>query len=276
MSIISVHDNIEFESPKFLFAKIKRELKSYNSAGLIDENDFYDYIMEVLSDLGLSGLMEEEAVLTIENHKSVLPENFKSLYSVNLVKDISTHRVLRPQGGRVFFTDVVRENKCHINCCEDKITVRHYIEDEAFTRDYKMDRRLHIVSKKNHLKPHEIYFNNKLIHTGFEKGELYIKYYATPVDEDGLPMIPNIKSIQKAIELYIIYQLFLQWYWNGDIPDGVTQKAAETKSLYERAFSQATYEIKLPSFATAIDSIRSKRKSLDIYKQSDRFGNYRY
>lgn len=275
MSVISPHQEVEYESSKYLFARIKRRLKSYNSAGLIDENDFYDYVMDIFDKLGIGGLTEEDAILYIVNKKCKLPENFKQIYTIDKCKEQSTHPILRPQDGRVFYTDATYESKCKADCCGDKVTIRSYIEGIEDIRNYHIEHRIDIVPKTAHLRNHQVYFEDGYIHTQFDEGELYIKYYAYPMDEDGLPMIPKTESIQRLIEYYIVSQLFQDFYWNGDVPDGIAQKLQDARAQYQHAWQQASYESKLPQFATLIDAIRRKRRSLDVYKQTDFNGSYR-
>jgi hypothetical protein len=278
MGIISSNESIEFEDSKLLFARVKRKLKSYNSAGLIDENDFHDYVMDALAPLGISGLMEEESILYIKDKKAKLPENFKRSYFFSKCRATSSHPIRRPQGGAVFYTDTTYTNPCEINCNNTKVTVRAYIEGIESIHNYNLDHELILVANRQNgtLHKHELNISNGYLNTGFDEGEIYMKYYGYPIDADsGLPKIPTIESIQRYIEYYIIYQLMQDWYWNGDIPDGITQKMAEAKQLYKEAFANASYEAKLPGFAKLIDSIRKKRNSLNVYKGTDNYGAYR-
>ena len=279
MGVISAHNDITFESPKRLISRVKRALKSFNQAGLLDENDFYESIMFVLDKLGIGGLIEEQAVIDIKNKKGLLPENFKTLYVATLCDISSAKDNPHMQNGYVFYTDTTYENVakdgCKITCadenCKQKITVREYVQGLERIHNYDMKHMLDIVPVNDNMRDYQIAINDKYIHTGFKDGVIYIKYYAYPIDlETGLPLVPTTESIQKAIEYYIIYETFLNFYWNDEVPNGISQKASQAKQLYEDAVSQAIWESKLPTFMGLIDSIRLKRKSLDIYKQIDR------
>lgn len=50
---------------------------------------------------------------------------------------------------------------------------------------------------------HSYKISNDLIFTSFESGSLEIEYWAFPIDEDGLPLIPDDVTYLKAIESYI-------------------------------------------------------------------------
>ena len=278
MGIIAAHNNVEFETSDKLFSKIKRRLKSYNQAGLLDTNDFHDYVMDVLDSLGIGGLIEEQGVLEIVNGKAKLPENFKTLDGAYICEANSNTEHPRMQNGYVFYTDTthetIRKDKCNISCdsvetgC--KVTVREYIHGLERVHNYKLQFPLRITTYSTlGLNSNCASINNGYINVGFNSGSIYIKYYAYPIDlNTGLPMIPNVRSIQNAIELKVIYESLLNFYLNDEVPN-VERKAADFKQLYNEAWSKASYETKLPSFATLVDSIRRKRKSLDVYRQTD-------
>lgn len=278
MGIISAHNNIEFESSDKLFSKVKRRLKTYNQAGLLDSNDFHDYVMEVLDSLGIGGLVEEQGILEIINSKAHLPENFKSLDGAYICKANGNTEHPRLQNGYAFYTDTtyqnIKKDKCEISCnsteCGTKVTVREYVQGLEQLYNYEISSPLRITTYSPYRSnPDSISFNKGYLHAGFTTGSIYIKYYAYPIDQDsGLPMVPNVLSIQKAIEYKIIYESFLNWYLNDEVPN-MERKAADVKQLYAEAWSKASYESKLPSFATLIDSARTKRKSLDTYRQTD-------
>lgn len=279
MGVISAHNNVEFEKPNFLISKVKRNLRSYDQAGLIDENDFYEDIMFILDQLGIGGLLEESAIIEITNGRGVLPENYKMPYSVNICQASSWSSHPRPQNGYVFYTDTTYEDtvrsNCRINCptvtCGQKVTVREYIQGLEQTYDFTIDRGLNIVPDKERLSPSEVCFRGRqFIRTGMKEGTIFLKYYAYPICEDtGLPLIPKVESIQKALEFYLMLSQFLKFYWNDDVPNGITQKMADVERRFNEAFSLARLESKHPSFLGAVDSIRKQRNSLRVYQQTN-------
>lgn len=279
MGIITAHNDTIFEPSDKLFSKVKRRLKTYNQAGLLDSNDFYDYVMEVLNELGVGGLMEEQGILEICNGKAKLPINFKSLYAATICTATGSGNNPRLQNGYAFFTDTTYQDTipgCSIDCAPQstgtKVIVREYVQGLENIYNYDLGCPLTIITYTPHKNcdPNSIATYNGYVYTGFTSGSIYMKYYSYPIDCDtGLPLVPNVLSIQKAIEYKIIYESFLNWYLNDEVP-GMERKAQEVKHLYTQAMSAASYESKLPSFMTMIDMIRTKRQSLDTYRQTGR------
>ena len=60
----------EFKSSDVLISRIKENLSSYDSAGVVDTGKFYFYIKEELRLLGEYVYITKEDVLTVENKKS--------------------------------------------------------------------------------------------------------------------------------------------------------------------------------------------------------------
>lgn len=287
MGVISTHNNVQFVDSKHLLARIKRELKTFDQVGILDANDFYEYVMDVLNSLSIGGYIEADAVLNVKDGKAKLPDNYKMLYSVNLCKLTNSPRSHpRLQNGYVFYTDTLYEGlkkqyKCNMKCIEQsngfKITVREYIEgiESIDNYNYNYLNKIHIVpsnSVPNHYKQSNyktISIENGYLKANFDEGTIHIKYYALPVDEDGLPLVPDSEAIQKAIRYYAISQYFLNWYWNDEVPNGVAQKAAEAKRLYTEAYGQAVHESKLPSFATLVDYIKLQRNRFRTFQDLD-------
>lgn len=59
-----------------------------------------------------------------------------------------------------------------------------------------------------------------VIYTSFEEGELYIKYMSMPLDEEGMPLIPNNEMVIKACEAFVLerigYKSFMAGRLSGD------------------------------------------------------------
>lgn len=273
MGRISTHNNVEFEDSKYLFSKIKRRLKSFSNANLLDENDFYEYTFEILERLAMGVLEECDAVIEVVNGKAVLPDNLKYIYSVHQAEIADTKGHPIRQNGYVFYTDTTYEKDtrhCKIDCsnsCAGKITVREYIQGQESI--YNFDIKLPLdFTNSNNLNINQVSLSGRYLNLGFKTGSIYIKYYGQALDDQGLPLIPKIESVQRAIEFYIIYNCFLNWYLNDDVPNGVERKAADMRAEFERYFGQANFEVnKLPRFSTTVGLIKLKRRSLDTYRQ---------
>src|ERR1019366_6282646 len=118
----------------------------------------------------------------------------------------------------------------------------------------------------------EITIDGTHIYTNFHHDVIYMKYYGFPTSKDtGLPLIPNINAVEKAIEWYIIWQSLLSLWFNSEVPD-LQNKYKEAEQHYNFWFAQALYEVKLPTFQALVDKIRLNRKYLSTY-QIDSYGS---
>ena len=68
-----------FKSSEILFSRIKEDLSSYDSVGLIDEGKFYQYIKYIIDTLGISFYEEKDAVVHVHDFKATLPPDFTLL-----------------------------------------------------------------------------------------------------------------------------------------------------------------------------------------------------
>lgn len=290
MSVISSSNNTLFRDSSLVISNVKRFLKSYDAFNLLNVQEFYRYISDVTAQLGLGVLMESDALVYIKSSKGLLPENFKSLYAAYKTTPFFSHEPIDRLQSSSFsiIRDVTQEiidsaNKCTIECCEnssrilERLTVKDYVTDLGY---------LHfgtpiLLTLSPNVKPvfveehspslnhggrEEITIDGKYVYTNFDNDVIYIKYYGTPMDKvTGLPMIPNIKSVEKAIEWYIIYETMLGLWYNSEVPD-LQNKFQEAKQQHEFWFAEALHESKLPTFQALVEQIRLNRSNLRIYQ----------
>jgi hypothetical protein len=106
----------------------------------------------------------------------------------------------------------------------------------------------------------EITINNGEIFTNFVDGIVLLNYYTLPVDENGLPMIPNVPKIQLAIDQYIRWKAFENLWINND------DMASQAKMVYYKtefqtnSYPDAEYWVKLTSFDAMIDISKNNRR----------------
>jgi hypothetical protein len=292
MSTINPANNLQFKKNDALFARVRRRLRSFNNAGLLDEGDWYWYIKELLENLGVAVCEEREAVIMVKNYKGPLPDDFSYLYSAyKCTPENSTESKnnLWPQTGFVFYIDEIHEpyRQCK-NCYSakrdfiegEKYTVRTYIQGEPAIMNFHQPQLLHLgagaksfctkdCKNKNIFGTNmgEITLDKTTLYANFEEDGVLIKYYAFPLDpETGLPLIPDNTIFEKAIEEHIIYNTLKDMYLNSEIPD-FQNKLAMVAADYAKAFGQAEFLAKLPSFQTVINKIRVDRKNLRTYFQ---------
>mgnify|MGYP007132754016 CR=1 FL=1 len=83
-----------------------------------------------------------------------------------------------------------------------------------------------------------------IIYTSFKKGRIEISYKAIPVDEDGLPLLPDNAIFLKALELYIKKEWFTILFDMGKISNAVLQN---TQQEYYAKAGQCNNEFMIPS-----------------------------
>lgn len=270
----------KFKSAEFLYAKIKRELRTFGSVNLIDDNDFPQYTADVLRMLGNSALKEQECMLILQYGKAPLPKDFTQLYAAYRAKcDLSTfipNKLL--QNTYVYTNDITRQvlkngENCEFTCPTDTytecITIKQYVNEGVLTNTYgnlqllQLSPNAHQYCSDNALNIHtsnsnELTINNGEVSTNFEDDAIYLQYYAFPYDENNLPQIPDIIQVEQAIEAYIKWKILLG-FWLTDSVANVMQKAQYYEQEFHRAFAEAKFIGKLPGFSTLVQSIRNAR-----------------
>lgn len=291
MGVINPANNLQFKKNDALFARIRRRLRSFDSAGLLDEGDWYWYIKDTLDNLGVSVYKESEAVVMVKNYRGPMPDDFSYLYAAYkcTASESDSKTTLFPQTGFVFYIDETHEpyRQCK-NCYSakrdfiegEKYTIRTYIQGEPTIVKFNQPTllRLGANSKAFCTKDcknkqilgncqDEITIDKGTLYTNFSEDGVLLKYYALPLDpETGLPLIPDNTHFEKAIEDYIIYRTLFDCVLNSEIPD-FDRKLQLVQLEYEKSFAQAQFVAKLPSFQTTINKIRFDRKNLRIYQQ---------
>ena len=84
----------------------------------------------------------------------------------------------------------------------------------------------------------------RVIYTSFKDGSIQIAYKAIPVDEEGLPMLPDNPIFLKALELYIKKEWFTILFDLGKIQPAVLNN---TQQEYAFKAGQCNSEFTIPS-----------------------------
>lgn len=84
----------------------------------------------------------------------------------------------------------------------------------------------------------------RVIYTSFKEGHIQIAYKAIPVDEEGLPMLPDNPIFLKALELYIKKEWFTILFDMGKIQPAVLNN---TQQEYAFKAGQCNSEFTIPS-----------------------------
>lgn len=297
MSVITPESNGIFKSSSALFSKVRRFLSSYNTVNAIDDGEFPAYVAEVLRALGIGVYEEKEAVTKVEHFKAKLPKGFNILYAAYKCKPtLNSKDIIHPQGGASVFNDITWEvletsPGCEIDVCTDntkiieKITVRQFVEEKAVTvslvnpillrlsPNVKRTKCLNDCQNLLATSAYEITIDDGFIYTNFDNDAIYMKYWALPLDEDGMPKIPDIEHLERAIQWYIIWQVSLQWWFNSSVPD-LEKRWQYAEAKYNEYYDKAKNWIKTPSFNRVINLIRRLRSTnkVALIRQQDMNG----
>mgnify|MGYP003647966032 CR=1 FL=1 len=217
-------------SSKAIVRKIFRDLRP-NYETWID--DAIEWIGEALEHIGTPGqLCRKQCVLTVENHKVILPTD---LYYINQVaiNNKVTHDTAKELDT---LTTKVKELKASIVSAQeegleysDTATVLHEInnrivllENVYFTEDNNMQplqygastfhRSMHCEDCVNETIQYEDTYivDCGYVKTSFVSGKICLSYMAFPTDEDCYPLVPDNISFREAMFWYVFKKLLLQ------------------------------------------------------------------
>lgn len=279
---------MEFKSSAYLFSVIKQDLSSYDANNLIDEGTFYRDVKHIINQLGYYVYDRTNAVIKVgSNFKAALPNDFTyldSAFKCSLCG--SSSDTWNPQLGYVIRQDTTSQcikecDQCDFTCSGDKelnkITVRNYVKGIPSTYNFIQPTLLalgNVMKDKDKCtascpnlfveSPYFISLDNGFIYTNFKEDYIYLNYYAFPLDENGLPMIPNDTEVELAIEYYIKMKLFENLWINGDDPN-VEKKVMYYTQKFDEAFKSALYKAKLPTFGTSVQMMRRNRRKYNLY-----------
>lgn len=233
-------EKLKYKSSDILISRIKENLSTYDSAGIIDSGKFYFYIKKELSLLENYVYTEEIDVLTVENNKAKLPDDFIRLYNLSKVEEEKDKH----------FThyEVLKYNsKTHLLCDEDSPNF-----NSKSDKEFRIDDRY-------------LYFN-------FKEGKVVLEYFAFPYDEDGLPLIPDVAKIEDSIEAFIMFKV-MEYFYINDITNNALQKMQYLEQKYNIAHKEALHYIKLPEYQSEIDraykEIKQRFKIFELNRKQD-------
>ena len=293
MGAISGYNPNNFISSKEIFASVKRGLSSFAGTDIIDENEFPIYTQDVLKRLGNAVKVEDSALIQIVNYEGKLPDNFNQLHSafrcdLSGVSKVPTRHL---QNTISFENDITYELLCKNTGCDvscggekviEKIEVKQYFND--FELHYNFSNPVLLSLSPNvrgacakdclnflATSDSEISISDKTLTTNFGTGNIFIRYYGNPVDEEGYPIILDDQNLINAIEWYIKYRVFLN-LWENDAAPNVENKWKNAKMEYESWLAEARFTTKLPSFSKMIDSARKNRtiSAVNLFSSIDK------
>lgn len=115
----------------------------------------------------------------------------------------------------------------------------------------------------------DVNLNFNYLTVSFETGELKIQYLAFPVDEEGLPLIPDLPEYRDALFWKVCYQLSIRGFAfrNSQMNDMIF-----TKSMWNKACVKARAEANMPN-ADMLEMLKNNwlRFKPDLNQYAKRF-----
>lgn len=237
------YDNLQYITSEPLIAEVKQELKTYFEAGAISEVLIPSFIDQALRKLKVLALRPEEAVIRFENYKSELPHDFHLLdYALSYSSDVYWDSAVNSLVGSWYKS--IEGNGCSIDSTSiemyETITVpmpgfRISLKHPKWIRVYFDSTSLCVEGCEN-LKASStdiIKINNhRKASATFEEGCVYLKYFSRPIDDDGIPMIPEVLEVEEYIKSYLKYKFFEQM-WHS-VMDESSKQVGEKLMYYKR------------------------------------------
>jgi hypothetical protein len=122
MGKITDYNPNKFIKADYIYSKVKRDFKSFNAVNLIDDSSFPEYTMDILRQIGNSGMREQDALIILHGNNVKLPEDFYMLHAAYRCKNANSsnkdNRIF--QNKNVFEHDITceilqRSNNCQID-----------------------------------------------------------------------------------------------------------------------------------------------------------------
>lgn len=232
-----------------LTAEIENDLQVYADSGDIDKVTIKTNTIDRLKKLGLNICVLEEDVFKVENSRAILPQEFNSVKLAlnldpigchihgdrhNITQDyIYRERIENP----AYFDDITQEyiTSCNPKIITEKITINETPVD--FFYKYRWLSVVKGVNKNNfavdclnlhpsirNAYPNQINVTGNVINTNFNKGRIYVQYYAFPT-ENGEIVIPEFTTgdIVEYIKQYNKVKIAEFLIANNKNPQGLTQ-----------------------------------------------------
>lgn len=228
------YDHIEFISSESLIAEVKQELKSYFEAGAISEILIPTFIDQALRKLKVMVLRPEDIVVHFSNYKSELPCDFALLDRAAIYEsDIQFSSGINTLKGQYYLSsDCSFEGECCSNKTEYFEQI--WVSTPGFKIVMKQPKPIRVYHGSKSLCTEEcpnltatspdiiqIYENRKLS-ASFEEGCVHFRYYARPMDDDGIPLVPEILEVEEYIKSYLKFKFF-EMLWHSQIDESVNQ-----------------------------------------------------
>lgn len=222
---MSLYYKYNFVSPTSLFAEVQDEFDSYFASGLLDDLMFPTWISKALKKLKKSTLDIKDTVLHIDAFQDKLPDNFNSVREAWLCTPGSEQLYTRPtyEYRNCIASAILVSNdddpacpKCGECDYPDMVQTVYKFTNTDIIRNYG---RVYLLKPGNiHTRtqcesypcanltsssPDTFDIHGNKFTVNFREGIVHLIYYASLVDGDGYPLIPDNEPIQSYLELYL-------------------------------------------------------------------------
>lgn len=231
---------------KVYLAELRSDLSRYDQMGLIDESSVYTWIEDAAKRFGKLVCEKADCMIDIIDGSGCLPSDFHSFESAmkcdpagcNIKKeesdDLQHEFAWAERTERGFRWDSCDE------CCKEEykcvITEKFYIKSKEVKFQYSNPVMLNIgnsIKRKQCFNkrfydpfcPNTIDISGDKIFTNFDTGYVYLRYYAIPRSEDGLPSVfeSELGFVYQYIDTYVKRKAFERIFANGDDPNVINK-----------------------------------------------------
>jgi hypothetical protein len=274
-----------------ILANIREDFEKYDLAGLINEDKLYQDAIRALKRFGNDMAIIYDDVVEVKGGRAPLPNAFHSLlvaykcepldYEIHGKKEEIAHSMIFVE--RV--TNTAHWSECN-SCCDEsnESIIRENIKYDLggqvtfrYTAPTLLRLTRNTVTKnkctsncKNlfvpiNSTPNEMRIEGEEIHTNFENGFIFLKYYGLPMDDEGHIDIPSTFNghLENYIEQHLKKKLIERLMINNDAGQGLA-------SMYQVIMQEERISLR-----NAMNELKMRSLTPKALKGMRRLGKYR-
>lgn len=295
-------NDIGYVSIRVLLARL--QLNPYIRSEF-NERTAIQLIGQCLSTINYKEVLEHKAtIVDIVDYQGEFPLGLKQVYQVLYrLKDNCKYVVEEDCLCKIELPDDKEEEYCEKKktCCDPLIIERKYydifslpsnptffntslskIKDYGFKPIYTSSTNFNLgIDEKNRRFSNGNAFGNEQysigvnsFNTTFRNGELLVGYGSTPLDEEGLPLIPNDELIMQLCEHYYYYNT-LKWLTYSTVDKNATTLYNDSRNSYYQLLGRVKANSKMPRAENIYKAAKYiNRVSANINGFNNYFGYY--
>jgi len=276
-----------------ILANIKDDFEKYDLAGLINEDRLYQDAIRALKRFGNDMAIIYDEVVEVKAGRAQLPEAFHALVVAYKCEplDYKIHESKEEIAHSMMFIERVANtaswSECN-SCCDEssesiirenikydlggRVTFRYTTPTLLRLTRNTVTKNKCISTCKNlfapiNSTPNEMRIEGEELHTNFENGFIFLKYYGLPIDDEGRVDIPSTSNehLEEYIELHLKRKLTERLMINNDAQQGLANMYQVIAQREPVALRNAANELKMRSLTPkALKGMRraSKYKTL--------------